>query len=74
MESYRHEQELQLLQNISTILDQSIERLIYDRADAATIRKRAAEIGMRSLRDDGIRKAACGLTTIKEVLRLTVDA
>ena len=56
------------------ILDQSIERLIYDRADAATIRKRAAEIGMRSLRDDGIRKAACGLTTIKEVLRLTVDA
>ena len=28
---------------------------------------------MRNLRDDGIRKAAMGITSINEVLRLTVS-
>lgn len=55
------------------ILDQSIERLIYQLVDASVIRRRAQEIGMRTLREDGIRKAMAGMTTVKEVLRLTVD-
>ncbi|MBQ6473884.1 MAG: Flp pilus assembly complex ATPase component TadA [Victivallales bacterium] len=54
------------------VLDDSIEALIYGLADAATIRKRALEIGMRSLRQDGIRKAAAAITSIAEVIRLTV--
>lgn len=55
------------------ILDNSIENLIYDQADAGIIKRRAKELGMRDLRDDGIRKAAMGVTSINEVLRITVS-
>lgn len=53
-------------------LDDSIAELIYQKADAGVIAQRAKEHGMRTLRDDGIRKAAAGITSIQEVLRLTV--
>ena len=55
------------------MLDSSIEQLVYSKVDASVIAKRAIELGMRTLRDDGIRKAAAGITSIREVLRLTVD-
>ena len=55
------------------LLDNSIETLIYQRADSGVIKRRAKELGMRDLRDDGIRKAAMGVTSINEVLRLTVS-
>ena len=54
------------------MLDDSLENMIYNRADAGAIKRRAKELGMRDLRDDGIRKAAMGITSINEVLRLTV--
>ncbi|MBQ7651334.1 MAG: Flp pilus assembly complex ATPase component TadA [Victivallales bacterium] len=54
------------------ILDESIHNLIYQLADAGQIRRRAMEIGMRSLRQDGIRKAAAGITSLTEVIRITV--
>jgi len=54
------------------ILDETIQHLIYQQADASAIRRRALEMGMRSLRQDGLRKAAAGITTIQEVIRLTV--
>ena len=56
------------------VLDESIQNLIYQMVDAGVIRKRACEIGMKTLREDGILKAAAGITSLKEVLRLTVDA
>ena len=34
--------------------------------------RRARELGMRTLREDGIRKVASGMTTIEEVLGATV--
>ena len=55
------------------MLDNSISELIYAKADAGVIYRRARELGMRNLRDDGVRKAAMGITSIGEVLRLTVD-
>ena len=36
------------------------------------IMRRAKALGMRTLRDDALRKAAMGLTSIQEVIRLTV--
>ena len=51
----------------------SIEGLIYQMADASVIRRRAMEIGMRTLRQDGMRKAAAGLSTLAEVIRITVN-
>lgn len=54
------------------ILDDSIQNLIYQMVDASVIRDRALKLGMRSLRQDGIRKAAAGITSLEEVIRLTV--
>lgn len=55
------------------MLDTSIEQLIYEKADAGVIMRHARKNGMRTLRDDGLRKAANGITSITEVLRTTVE-
>lgn len=54
------------------LLDESIQELVYKKADAGVIRDRAMALGMRTLRQDGLRKAAAGMTTLEEVIRLTV--
>ena len=54
------------------VLDDSIQELVYQLVDASVIRARAREIGMRTLREDAIRKAAAAITSISEVIRLTV--
>jgi general secretion pathway protein E/type IV pilus assembly protein PilB len=54
------------------MLDASIEDLIYQQADSGVIMRRAKALGMRTLRDDALRKAAMGVTSIQEVIRLTV--
>ena len=43
------------------------------RADAATIRREAQGMGMRTLRDDGAEKVLAGFTTVEEVLRVTQE-
>lgn len=53
-------------------VSEEIERLIYENSSTSAIRRKAREVGMRSLRDDGIRKVTSGLTTPDEVLAVTV--
>ncbi len=53
------------------MVDVSIQQLIYQKVTASTIRARARELGMRTLREDGLRKAAAGSTTLEEVIRVT---
>ena len=53
-------------------MNDSIRELIYDKASSAMIKTRCRELGMRSLRDDALRKAAAGMTTLSEVVRFTV--
>lgn len=53
-------------------IDDDIRKLIYDKVSATVLRTRAREMGMRSLREDGIRKVLGGLTTPEEVIRATV--
>jgi type IV pilus assembly protein PilB len=48
-----------------------IQTLIFDNKPSNEIRDAARKIGMRSLRDDGIRKAAAGSTTLEEIIRIT---
>ena len=38
----------------------------------SVLRARAREMGMRTLREDGIRKVLAGMTTPEEVIRATV--
>lgn len=51
-------------------VDAAISRLIVRRADTRDILSAAEQDGMRSLAADGVAKAAQGLTTIEEVLRV----
>jgi general secretion pathway protein E len=51
-------------------IDSAVERLILKRADTREILAAAEQGGMRSLAADGVAKAAAGLTTIEEVLRV----
>ncbi len=49
-----------------------IRQLIADRADEYKLRDMAIRGGMVTLRDDGIQKALAGITTIEEVMRVTM--
>jgi general secretion pathway protein E/type IV pilus assembly protein PilB len=54
------------------VIDDEARKLIYDRVPSSVLRVRAREMGMRTLREDGIRKVLAGLTTAEEVVRATV--
>jgi type IV pilus assembly protein PilB len=54
------------------LIDDETRKLIYDKATSSVLRARAREMGMRTLREDGIRKVLAGLTTPDEVIRATV--
>ena len=53
-------------------ISEELEHLAVARASAHELRKVAIEQGMVTLRDDGMRKAAHGDTTLEEVIRVTV--
>lgn len=53
-------------------VDDTIQRLIFDHAPASLLRQRARELGMRTLREDGMLKVTSGMTTLSEVLRVTM--
>jgi general secretion pathway protein E len=53
------------------VMDDALRRLVLQRADAREIEKAAVEGGMRTLYQDGLLKAAAGVTSIEEVLRVT---
>jgi len=50
-----------------------IKRLIFDSANQEEIREEAIRRGMVSLREAAFRKIAAGTTTVREVLRVTVQ-
>jgi type IV pilus assembly protein PilB len=54
------------------VIDDEARKLIYDRVSSSVLRNRAREMGMRTLREDGVRKVLAGLTTAEEVIRATV--
>ncbi len=54
------------------VVDDEARKLIYDQVPTNVLRARAREMGMRTLREDGIRKVLAGLTTAEEVIRATV--
>jgi len=54
------------------MVDDEIRSLINDRASVSVIRERARDLGMRTLREDGIRKAVAGVTTAEEIISATM--
>lgn len=55
------------------VVTDELEAMIYGGATLVELRRKCRELGMRSMREDGIRKVAAGITTIEEVLNATVS-
>lgn len=49
-----------------------VRQLIYEKVPSNVIRTRARELGMRTLREDGVRKIMAGITTPEEVISITM--
>jgi type IV pilus assembly protein PilB len=54
------------------ILDDEVRHMINKRSSTLNLRQRARELGMRTLREDGVRKVLAGLTTAEEVISITI--
>jgi type II secretion system protein E len=54
------------------IVDDEVRNMINNNASTIALRQRARELGMRTLREDGIRKVLAGVTTAEEVLTTTM--
>ena len=54
-------------------VDDEVRTLVNTRATTVDLRKRAREMGMRTLREDGIRKVLSGMTTAEEVISATMS-
>ena len=54
------------------VVDDEIRHLINEGVPVSKIRQRARDLGMRVLREDGIRKVVSGMTTPEEVISATM--
>ena len=53
-------------------IDDEVSHMINDNLSSPQLRKRARELGMRTLREDGIRKVLSGMTSASEVIAVTM--
>ena len=54
------------------VITEEVQEMIYGGATLVSLRRKAREAGMRTMREDGQRKVASGMTTIEEVMGATV--
>jgi type IV pilus assembly protein PilB len=54
------------------IIDDEVRHMINQRSSTTVLRQRARELGMRTLREDGVRKVLAGLTSAEEVISITI--
>ena len=54
------------------VITDDVRYMINERASTLQLRKRARELGMRTLREDGVRKVLAGMTTAEEVISTTM--
>jgi type II secretory ATPase GspE/PulE/Tfp pilus assembly ATPase PilB-like protein len=52
------------------VVNEDIKEMILNKASASQIRKKAQELGLKTLMDSGIEKVKAGLTTPEEILRI----
>jgi type IV pilus assembly protein PilB len=53
-------------------VDDQVRGMVNEGLSTPQLRKRARELGMRTLREDGVRKVLAGLTTADEVIESTM--
>jgi type II secretion system protein E len=54
------------------IIDDEVRHMINQRSSTMVLRLRARELGMRTLREDGVRKVLAGMTSAEEVISITI--
>jgi len=54
------------------LVDDEVRNMVNNNASTIALRQRARELGMRTLREDGVRKVLAGLTTADEVISSTM--
>jgi type IV pilus assembly protein PilB len=54
------------------VIDDNVRHMINNRRSTLLLRQRAREQGMRTLREDGVRKVLAGLTSAEEVVSTTL--
>ena len=54
-------------------VDDDIRSLVMQNTASSLIKKRAVELGMNTLRDDGVAKVLSGHTTMDEIMRVTAE-
>jgi len=54
------------------VIDDNVRHMINNRRSTLILRQRARELGMRTLREDGLRKVLAGLTSAEEVISITL--
>jgi type IV pilus assembly protein PilB len=54
------------------MVDDEVRHMINKRTSTLQLRQRARELGMRTLREDGVRKVLAGLTSAEEVISITI--
>jgi type IV-A pilus assembly ATPase PilB len=55
------------------IIDDEVRNMVNNNASTIALRQRARELGMRTLREDGVRKVLAGMTTAEEVISTTMS-
>lgn len=55
------------------LINEELQQMIYEGRTLVELRAKARELGMRSMREDGVRKVTSGLTTADEVLKVTMN-
>ena len=53
-------------------MGQSTRAMVNEQLTTPQLRRRARQLGMRTLREDGIRKVLAGMTTAEEVIESTM--
>jgi type IV pilus assembly protein PilB len=53
------------------VVNEELQELIHTRVGSGRLRSKARSLGLRTMREDGLRKAIAGLTTIEEVVSIT---
>jgi type IV pilus assembly protein PilB len=54
------------------VIDDVVRHMINNRRSTLLLRQRARELGMRTLREDGVRKVLAGFTSAEEVISVTL--
>jgi len=54
------------------LVDDEVRHMVNEKASTLQLRNRARELGMRTLREDGVRKVLSGMTSAEEVISITM--